>query len=525
MGEARGGVESKPRLNPHGDFREERTMEPSKYQKDILDAVKRNENCLIQAVAGSGKSKTLEMICNQIGRSQKIILLAFNKRIAEELKSRGLPAATFNSVGFRALKNFGSSLDFDKTSRHVMAMADNYPTVDAGMVLSLVNKAYVAGITPNVFGVKKVIKEDNIQNWFDLSEEYDLGVEDLMEEDQAKTIECARMAYESCLKEHHVMSFADQILMPVIFQLPMPKYDWVLVDEAQDTNQLQIEFIRLMMKPTSHIVAVGDRNQSLYRFRGADSKAMDCIGRAFRCIEYPLSVSYRCPKTVVREAKSYVSQIEASEWAKDGEVRTMGPWDYSDLKEGDLVVCRNNAPLFKAALHAMSHGMRVMVGGPEFEVKLRKQIIKICGKRVSPSAVSIETFKDRAYVWMERQIDKLKKSRKDYKIESFMDDYDSLMAVVDSFDCENMADVIAKISSLTAECSPNKVISFMSVHRSKGTESERVFWMDSWRTSKSENPEDQFVEQCIKYVAITRAKSSLFYIDSNNLGRPKENAA
>jgi superfamily I DNA/RNA helicase len=78
---------------------------PSPLQRAILEYIANERgNLLIIARAGTGKSSTLEMICNVPSvKASNVILLAFNKSIETELKARGLPAATFHSFAFRAV--------------------------------------------------------------------------------------------------------------------------------------------------------------------------------------------------------------------------------------------------------------------------------------------------------------------------------------------------------------------------------------------------------------------------------------
>jgi superfamily I DNA/RNA helicase len=66
------------------------------------------------------------------------------------------------------------------------------------------------------------------------------------------------------------------------------------------------------------IIAVGDRNQAIYGFRGAHSASMDEIKKRFNARTLPLSVSYRCPQAVVLKAREWVERIEWAEGAEDG---------------------------------------------------------------------------------------------------------------------------------------------------------------------------------------------------------------
>jgi DNA helicase-2/ATP-dependent DNA helicase PcrA len=105
-----------------------------------------------------------------------------------------------------------------------------------------------------------------------------------------------------------------------------------------------------MMKKTGRLVAVGDRNQAIYGFTGADSDALDLIAKAVNATLFPLTVSHRCPKLVIIEAQRYVSHIEASPSAPLGEVTAVQMKDIiKTAKVNDVIISRFNAPNIQIA--------------------------------------------------------------------------------------------------------------------------------------------------------------------------------
>lgn len=110
-------------------------------------------------------------------------------------------------------------------------------------------------------------------------------------------------------------------------------------------------------QPGARIVAFGDPFQAINAFRGADAQAFAHIVERFRCRELPLTVSFRCARSVVERAARIVPYIEASETASEGKVK-----DIISLPEGlqprrDVVLCRTWAPLISTMLRLLSQGV------------------------------------------------------------------------------------------------------------------------------------------------------------------------
>ena len=98
----------------------------------------------------------------------------------------------------------------------------------------------------------------------------------------------------------------------------------------------------------ARIVGVGDRHQAIYGFRGASTDSMNLLKKKYSMQELPLSRSYRCPQLVVAEAQTLCPSILAADGASLGTIHhaDKDPKIHSD----SLVICRNNAPLFRAIL-------------------------------------------------------------------------------------------------------------------------------------------------------------------------------
>ena len=499
---------------------------PSHYQQAILDDVLKH-NMVVQAVAGSGKSKTLEMMIAVIRHRNarlRATLLAFNKSIATELKDRNLPASTFNSMGHGlCMYHFKSTLNTDKPYDIMKKVLSREDMKKYGsQVLNLVSKAYTIGLVPDLPMLRnaglKAVTPEHPKIWDDLLDQYSIDFDDESYIDDA--INAAREVYGRCLLDTKQITFDDQIALPVLYDVGAKKSDALLVDEAQDTNALQIAFIKKITGPRSFLVAVGDRNQSLYGFRGAASDAMDQIKSAFRCREYPLSITYRCPQAVVREAQTIVPDIEAAPDAPEGTVETLNSHGSDNYEPGDLIVCRNNAPLISMAYRLIASRKPCIVIGRDIAQNLVSKIKKIkdAYDRQKRDEDEIEYLIQALTAKKDQDIEKTKAQDKESKVESILDQYETMMVIVESSDSLSMDGVMREIETLFGGDKTRGKVRLSTVHRAKGLEANRVFWLDSYLcpSRRARTPEEIHGENCIMYVAITRAKQALYYVSSDN---------
>lgn len=108
------------------------------------------------------------------------------------------------------------------------------------------------------------------------------------------------------------ISFRDMVFVPAMntaWKAP-ELYDFVFVDETQDCDPAQLSLVMRAVKPHGRIVVIGDRNQAIYAFRGADTDAMPRLERELKATRLPLSVSYRVTQCAAEEARKVVPEFE-----------------------------------------------------------------------------------------------------------------------------------------------------------------------------------------------------------------------
>jgi DNA helicase II / ATP-dependent DNA helicase PcrA len=354
--------------------------------------------------------------------------------------------------------------------------------------------------------------------WIDLIAYHDLELED-ERGNLGTAIELAQKLLELS-KAAPAVDFDDMLYLPVKDGLSLPKFDYVFVDEAQDTNAIQRALLRKILKPSSRLIAVGDPAQAIYGFRGADSNSMNLIAQEFDCKRLPLTVSYRCGTEIVRYAQQWVDHIEAAPNAIAGRVVECGTdWKVeSQFQPDDLVVCRTTRPLITLAYRMMRAKVPCFIMGREIGQGLKAVVNKM-------KATNVEELGKRLDVWRERECEKALSKGNDAKVEAIEDKAEAIWFLVDTLPetQRHIPGLLALIDSLFAE-GVNKV-RLATIHKSKGLEADTVHWLNrsqcpsKWARQVWQKEQ----ESNLCYVASTRAKCSLYIIEEPRNKQPALN--
>lgn len=518
-------------------------MEWSHYQQDIFAAVRDSRDSLIiEAVAGSGKTSTIIECTNHVAGSERIAFLAFNKSIASELGRRitagNARCMTLHAAGFAAWKQ---GLGWDANDCRVDGkktwgiVEDTLIWPDrkkfgAGIV-RLVALAKGIGIVPRVAmklaGGKELeqyigLVEDDVSVWQSLMDHHGIDEEDT-------DIELARKVLgESIARAREVIDFDDMLYMPVVAGAAFEKYDVVFLDEAQDVNAMQVEMAARMVDG-GRLIAVGDENQSIYGFRGAGTNAMQVIAERFGCRSLPLSVSYRCPRGVVRWAQQWVPRIEWAEDAPEGIVELDGGGELKCFQPSDAILCRVTRPLVALAFRLIRAKVACRVIGRDIGAGMTGLVKKLGRTWMAPRATQ-EGFREAFQVKLDgyraREAARLTKRREPALLAGLHDRLDTLQVFVDELGEEDgIEELISSISALFRDAEAGgidgaRTVNLSTVHKFKGMEANRVFILDAsqympspWARAGWERQQE--LNCC--YVAATRAKQELRYIESEGL--------
>jgi len=509
-----------------------KSFTPSRYQQACLDfATVGRGNACVDAVAGSGKSTTLLQMCAQARPSSRnrIAMVCFNTSVRDHLKTRvpsGVDALTLHQVGLRAWGN-GATVAKDKMKMIINQLKgdDKIPRwLNLGKTCRLVGLAKNEGLVPEEISGMSGLLPDTDDSWLNLIDHHgmDLG----SESDTSEYLNAARQALTmSCLYAGQYVDFDDMIYMPTLAEgIAYPRYPWVFVDELQDVSSLQ----RIMVQGLSsggRFVGVGDPYQAIYGWRGADVRSMDLIRQHLNCITLPLSICYRCPKSVIALAQAGngtlpgVPHIETAPWAAEGTVERLERVAPNRFQPGDLVLCRNKAPLVTFAYALLRQRVKVRVLGREVGQGLITYVETVATRsRVSADSLPIEDFVSLLRQATMKAVRLASAKDDEDAVEAAIDREQTIMAVVEGVEAETAGDVVREINAMFGDADPTRVL-LSTIHKAKGLEADNVWFLDEHlipsRGSRQDWQRQQ--EANLWYVAVTRAKFSLRFIKSGCL--------
>lgn len=486
----------------------------SEQQKAIFEAFKSGKNnIVVRARAGTGKTTTiLEAI--SYAPEASILLAAFNKKIAEELKTKltnsKAEAKTLHSVGFSLVtKNWrGVKLDTKRGAKLAQHAADQSArsvaansNAPAGIV-NLVERLAAKG--------KSVLPFPTESKMIELAYHFDLSPDEAQEE-AGWTVnlvaQAAIQAMSLALKNDGTLDFDDMVYVPVANRWVRGMYDLVVIDEAQDMNASQLLLAQGVVKKGGRVVVVGDDRQAIYAFRGAEAGSLDRLKTELKAVELGLTTTYRCPQLIVAEASNLVPDYKAAPTAPMGVIETL---DFDKLHEqavvGNFVLSRKNAPLARVCLKLLRNGTRARIEGKDMGAQLVKIVKDLKAK-------SIPDFMVRLNKWETRQSDRTRKAASqnmEAKLDALKDQAETLKTLADGM--TGMLELIARIESLFSETPKGKAdyVVCSSVHRAKGLETDTVFVLGETLYPGGKHTTE---EQNIHYVAVTRAKNKLVWVE------------
>lgn len=475
-----------------------KTFSPTYEQEDIFQQARTlRRHLVIEALAGTGKTTTgVKMLSFLKG---DILFCAYNAHIKDALKKKitkpGVRVSTYHGVGYGAcLQAFGKDIivDEDKLAKIIkdLIMPEAYETtIPAVMKLVSLLKAEL------------LPADDESMDY--LADRHGI----VLNGDREFIYTVAKTAMAKSVKMTNVIDYDDMPYFPIIYDLPVRKYDYVLIDEAQDTNHGQLELALRSVKPHGKIIAVGDRNQSIYAFRGADAKAMPNIISRLEADTLPLSITFRNPLSHVRAVNERFPDIplKAADWAEEGIIRSISSKMLSDeLQSGDLVLCRVNAPLVGEAFALLRRGIKAIIRGRNIGNGLISLIKKM-------KCEDVLTLIERLTEYKTREVSKLLAADKGSTAQIIEDRVETIIALSDSL--TTAEEVIERIKGIFDDTTVEAVV-FSSIHRAKGEEAERVFIMKPQLMPHPYASKDWELaqERNIQYVAMTRSRHELVYV-------------
>ena len=279
---------------------------------------------LVIAGAGSGKTRTLTyrvayLLDNGV-RPANILLLTFTNKAAREMLERvgelvpfdlrDLWGGTFHSVGNRILRRHARETGWEP-GFSILDREDQKELLSAVIEESSIDTKAVRFPKPEVLG-----------DLFSLSINTGEAIDDLVERRYPyfrhliPQIEALQERYEAKKRGTNSMYFDDLLEKPLrlfrerkdILALYQQQFEWILVDEYQDTNLLQAEFIDLLAAPQNNLMVVGDDAQSIYSWRGADFRnILEFTDRYEVAKKYIIETNYRSVPEILTLANAAIA--------------------------------------------------------------------------------------------------------------------------------------------------------------------------------------------------------------------------
>lgn len=478
-----------------------------------------SSHVLVEARAGSGKSSSCrEGMWRMMEQSPGLRLryAVFGNDAAKEFRADcppGVDVTTLHSLGFAALRRKCNSR-VDKLKSYLILdewpLAKGMPRYRRRAIALLVGHAKNQGYDVPPAEKDRVAWADYCDSLQDLLIYFDVTT---YNRDEEVCSWAARvLARSAALTE--VVDFDDMLWLPPRVGATFPTCDVLFIDECQDLNRAQHDLIPLIAD-SGRVIAVGDRYQSIYAFRGADCDSIPNLekflaGQERGLAVKPLTVTFRCPVKHVEVAQRYVHDIQARDNAPLGIIEhaesvrdAMG-----SMLPGDMVLCAKNAPVISAALRMIKAKRPAFVRGRNIGESLTN-VLRLCSgddhRTIAPLAKEVEA-------WRRREVSRLSQiDGMEDVIDSVYDRAAGLQAILSV--CDSPADVRPLILELFSDDMRSQAICFSTIHRAKGLEATNV-WLLDCEQKKAARAWEAEQQRNLSYVSVTRAKNQLVYVQA-----------
>ncbi len=270
--------------------------------------------CLVLAGAGSGKTR---VITNKIAyliqecnyKARNIVAVTFTNKAAREMKervtqtmgkkdARGLIVSTFHTLGLNIIR---------REYKH-LGLKANFSLFDDQDQLALLKELTEKTIDGDKDLLKQLVSQ--ISNWKNDMVDPDIALA-RAEGEREKLFAFCYQQYQAQMKAYNALDFDDLILLPVLLLKQnqqvrdkwQTKIHYLLVDEYQDTNTSQYELVKLLVGLRARFTVVGDDDQSIYSWRGANPQNLMLLSEDFPALRLiKLEQNYRSTNRILRAA-------------------------------------------------------------------------------------------------------------------------------------------------------------------------------------------------------------------------------
>ena len=470
-----------------------------------------------------------------IPEDKKILLTAFNNSIVDELKKKvkklphpeNIDCRTMHSLGYLLLlSNYGNAIEKKPNDfKYSSYIYNNISELGGDCYASLQRKEqtkYIDNVKQFVdFG--RCYLAETIKDMQFVEDHYSISVFGNEKEVALDVLKWGKENYQT-------IDFTDMVWLPHVLNCkPLGRiYDWIICDESQDVSVAERELLLRCTKMSTRMLFFGQDIQSIYGFQGADSQSFVELKKLPNTISLPLSISYRCSKNIVRLANRFAPNMEAKEDAVDGEIKYNVPIE--EIGDGDMVLCRVNAPLLQLYCELSKLGIPAHICGKDIGTNLIKVIQKTKETELNVSLNKKGVF-SKLYNNLFNDID-MTMRKNNISFDMAMDDmnisqsYDTIQALEAISDgCDSVDCLIEKIKALFSD-KKVKGVSLSTIHKAKGLEADNVYiCCPSLLPAKSAKKAWELKQEAnLEYVAYTRAKKKLGFLSEDAFTRYSSNA-
>lgn len=473
----------------------------SKEQTKILYEIENiKENILVFAGPGCGKTTTIVQSLAYVPSNKKVLFLAFNKDIVQEIESKipstvtNVTVKTLNALGFSFVKNAYPKSRYDsKKSKNVIMSCPLLSEDDRKLFASSFAKI-LSMLNANMLKI-------NVDNINAVRLKY--GIIDELPSNYVEVIkwiekESLKLLESSC-------SFDEMLSFPSRNAEFCNKFDIIFVDEAQDLTVENIQLIKNCMHSGTFCVFVGDPYQSIYGFRGANVRSIEDIKESFNAKVLPLTITRRMPRVIVNFLNDEFPSIQLSSEKDGGFMDTI--YDSSFIenvtsKDGAMVLCRFNAPLVKPCLNLIKSGYKAIIRGKDIGNEIVNLVLSQKCDDISDLIESLNEYYNKIATKHSSNADLLQ------TINDKIEVIESIAEVSNSVD-----EIVIKLQELFDDEIPVKY-EFSSIHKAKGKECNTVYCLypETWISKKASSDEALQQEYNAKWVGMTRSKSEMIFV-------------
>ena len=580
--ESNDGASSSGRIDPN---------KISKYQQQIEQKFSQSrDNIIVSALAGTGKTTMLKHLASYKKPNEKWLYLVFGKKNEVEAKqdqvtgkfpSQNMDIYTSHAFLGKVLENSALRQVIPKTrlkfgggkkiGRILDNMLENDGTFPQKFKYSAKSKIQKLASLGKAFAINPVDESQAREtlNWIvekyavdmDLSTDKHRSDRDYTDDILDKTIDLLRRSLPGNSGDAKLNMERDHDdtlwYSHMNNDIQWPRYDVVLADEVQDFNRCQMLMLEKLKAQGARVIAVGDRNQSIFMFRGADANAFDNVLNMLGTDVNELPVNYRSCRAIIEyvNQNTHVNNLQAG-LDCEGEVvdnidyeSAMGviesEWSSGNkLAKQTAIIARTNTPLVKTAMRLLQHGIDFVFMGRDLSKELVDMIGRIIGKGKFANHTDIGTFSDTMHSWLGNlQTQWEGKISKAAELKELEDTAEAIEGVIEYLASNGYADqqmgvqvtdtstfiqyLQSRFGGLDSDSfddanqikskDPKGFVTLTTAHKSKGLEYERVIVIrnDLFPHPSAKTDEEKGQEDNAKYVAYTRAREQLYVCSDN----------